>query len=79
MGGDCPLICGMGVSEVGFEVGPCLVCRGFGVPAFGIFCKETCAGDGYLPMLMIWVYVLGMTWAYAIGTYLKMVFKTLKI
>ena len=32
---------------MGFKVKPCLVCRGFGVPSFDVFCKNACVGDGH--------------------------------
>ena len=43
----CTIICGMGVSEVVFEVGTYLVCRWFGVPVFDVFCKYAYVGDYY--------------------------------
>ena len=46
MGRVCPLICILGIGEVGFEVAPCLVFIGLGVPAFNVFCKYACINDG---------------------------------
>ena len=32
---------------MGFEVGTCFVCRGFGVQVFELFCKNAFVGDDY--------------------------------
>ena len=79
MGAAFPLICGMGVIEVVFEVGPCLLCRGFDVPAFNVLCKDACVGGDYFPMLMSWVSILEVPWDSAIATYLRVVLKKLSI
>ena len=35
---------------MGFEVGPCLVCRVFCVLAFDVFCRDASFGDYYFPI-----------------------------